>query len=129
MPAGAGRPGQAGCPGTAVVQRTRPQERRRRDLGRDRRETAAHLSTVQVDEAVAALRALVEHREDPVRARTQTVNRLHTLLTQLIPGGAPAGLSAATAAALLRGVRPKTPLQQTLRGLATDLVTEIRRLD
>ena len=91
--------------------------------------TAGHLNTVQVDEAVAALRALVEHREDLVRARTQTINRLHTLLTQLIPGGAPAGLSAATAAALLRGVRPKTPLQQTLRGLATDLVTEIRRLD
>jgi transposase len=84
---------------------------------------------VQVDEAVAALRALVEHREDLVRAGTQTVNRLHTLLTQLIPGGTPAGLSAATAAALLRGVRPKTPLQETLRGLATDLVGEIRRLD
>jgi transposase len=91
--------------------------------------TAAHLNTVQVDEVVAALRALVEHREDLVRARTQTINRLHTLLTQLIPGGAPAGLTAATAAALLRGVRPKTPLQQTLRRLATDLVTEIRRLD
>ena len=91
--------------------------------------TAGHLNTVQVDEAVAALRALVEHREDLVRARTQTINRLHTLLTQLIPGGAPAGLSAATAAALLRGGRPKTPLQQTLRRLATDLVTEIRRLD
>ena len=28
--------------------------------------TAAHLNTVQIDEAVAALRALVEHREDLV---------------------------------------------------------------
>ena len=85
--------------------------------------------TVQVDEAVAALRALVEHREDLVRARTQTVNRLHALLTQLIPAGVPTGLTADTAAALLRRVRPKTPLQQTLRRLATDLITEVRRLD
>jgi transposase len=53
--------------------------------------TAPQLQTVQVDEAVAALRALVEHRDDLVQARTQTVNRLHALLTQLIPAGAPTG--------------------------------------
>jgi len=47
--------------------------------------TAPQLQTVQVDEAVAALRALVEHRDDLVRARTQTVNRLHALLTHSFP--------------------------------------------
>ena len=54
--------------------------------------SAPQLQTVQVDEAVAALRALVEHRDDLVQARTQTVNRLHALLTQLIPAGALASL-------------------------------------
>ncbi len=91
--------------------------------------TAPQLQTVQVDQAAAALRALVEHRDDLVRARTQTVNRLHALLTQLLPAGAATGLTADTAAELLRRVRPQAPLQRTLRRLATDLITEVRRLD
>jgi transposase len=51
--------------------------------------TAAGLHTVEIDEAVIALRALVEHRDDPVNTRTQTINWLHRLLTQLVPAGAP----------------------------------------
>ena len=56
--------------------------------------TARTLNTAAVDEAVTALRALVEHRDDLVKTRTQTVNRLHVLLTQLIPAGAPRELTA-----------------------------------
>lgn len=47
--------------------------------------SAAGLRTVAVDEEVTALRALVEHRDDVVKTRTQTVNRLHVLLTQTAP--------------------------------------------
>ena len=50
--------------------------------------TASGLRSVAVDEAITALRALVEHRDDMVKSRTQTVNRLHVLLTQLLPAGA-----------------------------------------
>jgi transposase len=32
---------------------------------------------------------LTEHRDDLVRTRTQTVNRLHALLAQLIPPACP----------------------------------------
>jgi transposase len=60
--------------------------------------SAAGLRTITVDETVTALRALVEHRDDVVKTRSQTVNRLHVLLTQLLPAGAPRGLSADTAA-------------------------------
>lgn len=67
--------------------------------------TATGLHTVEIDEAAIALRALVEHRDDLVKTRTQTLNRLHGLLTQLIPAGAPARLSAEAAAALLRTLR------------------------
>jgi len=91
--------------------------------------TATGLHTFALDETTSALRALVEHRDDLVKTRTQTLNRLHGLLTQLIPAGAPTRLSADTAAQLLRTVRPRTPLPQTLRALASDLITEIRRLD
>lgn len=91
--------------------------------------TAAGLRTVAVDEAITALRALVEHRDDIVRTRTQTINRLHALLTKLVAGGAPRELDADTAAQLLRTVRPRNPGPRMLRRLATDLVSEVRHLD
>nr|WP_255474539.1 IS110 family transposase [Micromonospora sp. AMSO31t] len=51
--------------------------------------TATRLNAAVIDEAIAALHALTEHRDDLVRTRTQTVNRLHALLAQLIPAGLP----------------------------------------
>ncbi|WP_224112828.1 IS110 family transposase [Mycobacterium avium] len=91
--------------------------------------TATRLNTATVDAAITALRALVEHRDDLVKTRTQTVNRLHVLLTHLTPGGAPRGLTADRAADMLRQIRPRDPAVKTLRGLAVDLVAEIRQLD
>ena len=92
-------------------------------------QSAAGLRTVTVDEAVTALRALVEHRDDVIKTRTQTVNRLHALLTQLLPAGAPRQLTADTATQLLRPVRPRNIAARTLRRLAAELITEIRHLD
>jgi transposase len=91
--------------------------------------TAPALVSVQFDQVAMALRALTEHRDDLVKARTQTVNRLHVLLAHLIPGGAATGLTADTAALLLRRVRPRVVLGSTRRRLAVDLVAEVRRLD
>jgi transposase len=51
--------------------------------------SAAGLRRAKVEDAITALRALVEHRDDVVHTPTQTVNRLHVLLTQLLPGGTP----------------------------------------
>ncbi|SEG77995.1 Transposase [Thermomonospora echinospora] len=92
-------------------------------------QTATRLHAARTDEAVAALRALIEHREDLVRTRTQTVNRLHALLTKLLDAGLPRKLTADIAAKALRRVRPEDTLGHTLRALAADLVAEIRRLD
>ena len=91
--------------------------------------TAARLNTATIDAAVTALRALVEHRDDLVKTRTQTVNRLHVLLTHLTPAGAPRNLTADRAADMLRQVRPREPAATTLRALAVDLIAEIRALD
>ncbi len=71
--------------------------------------TAAGLPTFAPNETTIALRVLVEHRDDLVKTRTQTINRLHGLLTQLVPGGAPPRLGADTAAQLLPSVRPADP--------------------
>jgi transposase len=90
---------------------------------------ATHLTTVTVDDAATALRAIVEHREDLVKTRTQTLNRLHVLLTRLSPGGAPGTLTADRATNLLRTIRPRDPATKALRGLAVDMISELRHLD
>ena len=91
--------------------------------------SASTLNSAAVDATVTALRAIVEHRDDLVKTRTQTVNRLHVLLANLIPAGAGRDLTADQAAELLAGIRPRDPAGKTLRGLAVDLVDEIRQLD
>jgi transposase len=87
------------------------------------------LRTVEVDGATAALRLLVDHRDELGHARTQTVNRLHRLLLDLIPGGAKKFLSAAQARSLLASVRPRDVVGRTRRRLAADLITELERVD
>ena len=91
--------------------------------------TATRLNTARTDAAVTALRALVEHRDDLVKIRTQTINRLHVLLTHLTPAGAARGLTAERAADILRQIRPRDPAAKALRSLAMDLIVEIRHLD
>lgn len=87
------------------------------------------LNTARMDATVTALRAIVEHRDDLVKIRTQTINRLHVVLTYLIPAGAPRGLTADRAARLLRTTRPRDIAGKTLRSLAVDLIGEVRQLD
>jgi transposase len=112
------------CPPATAAKATRPTP-----LGRDRRLVGPTLRTVEVDEAIAALRALTEHRDDLVRTRTQLINRLHALLVKLVPSGLPRGLTAESAADALRRIRPRDTLGRTLRRLAVELVAELRRLD
>ena len=42
--------------------------------------------TAKIDAATRLCR-IVEHRDDLVKTRTQTVNRLHVVLTKLVPAG------------------------------------------
>ena len=53
------------------------------------------------DEELVALRLLTDRRDELARLRVQTVNRLHRLLTELVPGGAKRDLSALQAKQLL----------------------------
>jgi transposase len=90
---------------------------------------ATRLGQVRLEDHASVLRLLSDRRDDLVRARTQTLNRLHVLLADLLPGGANRSLDADTAAALLRRLRPATAPAQTRRQLAVDLVTDLRSLD
>ncbi len=92
--------------------------------------TAPHLQSVEVDQALGALRVLVEHRDDLIKARTQTANRLHRLLTELVPAGAGhRRLTPEIASQLLRRTRPRDPSGRATRRVAVELTGELRRLD
>jgi transposase len=88
-----------------------------------------HLGQVRVEDHATVLRLLSDRRDDLVRARTQTLNRLHVLLCDLLPSGPERSLDADTAAALLRRLRPKNAPARTRRQLAVDLVADLRTLD
>jgi transposase len=87
------------------------------------------LRVVKVDDATAALRLLVDRRDELGAARTLTVNWLHRLLADLIAGGAKTFLSATQAKALLATVRPRDVVGKTRRRLAAELVVELGGID
>jgi transposase len=90
---------------------------------------ARRLGQVRLDDHASVLRLLSDRRDDLVRARTQTLNRLHVLLCDLLPSGAKRNLDADSAAALLRRVRPAAAPARVRRQLAVDLVSDLRALD
>jgi transposase len=87
------------------------------------------LQVVRVDDALVALRLLVDRRDELGRARSQTVNRLHRLLLELLPGGAKRFLSATQAHALLSPVRPRDVAGRTRRRLASELISDLAAID
>jgi transposase len=74
------------------------------------------LRPVRPDDRTVALRLLADRRDELGAARTLTINRLHRLLVELVPGGAKEALTARQARALLADVP------------AGDVVAETRRV-
>jgi transposase len=91
--------------------------------------STSELRVIAVDDATVALRLLVDRRDELGRARTQTLNRLHRLLLELLPGGAKKYLSAAQAKTLLATVRPRDVVGKTRRRLAAELIAELVAID
>jgi transposase len=75
------------------------------------------------------LHLLTKRREDLVGMRTQTINRLHRLLVDLVPAGAGRNLTAKRAAALLAQLAPAGAPAVTRWQLAAELVGDVRGLD
>jgi transposase len=88
-----------------------------------------NLVQVQVDPGLQVLGMLADRRDELGRARTQTVNRLHRLPLDLIPGGAKTFLSAGQARALIATVKPRDVVGKTRRRLAVELITELDSID
>src|SRR5215469_16915025 len=87
------------------------------------------LVQVEVSPDLLVLGMLADRRDELGRARTQTINRIHRLLLELIPGGAKQFLSAAQARALLATTRPRDIVGKTRRRLAAELITELEAID
>jgi transposase len=87
------------------------------------------LRPVALEDHTVILRLLSDRRDDLVAERTRILSRLHVLLAELHPGGAPRELTAARAAALLRRTHPITPVDLERKRIARELLADVRRLD
>ena len=111
--------------------------------GRSGRKTDAHdaravaiaalhnpnLVEVSLEDFSRGLRLLPDRRGQLVASRTQAVTRLHSLLAELVEGGAPQSLTAEKAAVILRRIRPVTDVDIIRKELARDLLDDVKRLD
>jgi len=91
--------------------------------------TAAHpgrLRTVELEDFSQALGLILDRRQHLVTFRHRTICRLHALLAEMIPGGAPKHLTAVKAAKMLRSVRPATLVETERREVAKQLLDDWR---
>jgi hypothetical protein len=90
---------------------------------------AKGLRQVVIDDATVVVRLLVGRRDGLGHARTDLINRIHKLLLELLPAGAKKFLSAPQARALLNTMRPRDLVERTRRRLASELITDLTRVD
>jgi transposase len=88
-----------------------------------------NLVTIAIDPDLQVLGMLVDRRDELGRAKTQTINRLHRLLLELLPGGAKRFLSALQARAAIATVRPRDIVGKTRRRLVVELIGELEGID
>lgn len=87
------------------------------------------LLTVAADDHTALLRLLSDRRDELTGERRRTVNRLHRVLRDLRPGGAPRQLSADRATRLLTAIRPASAVDLERKAIARQLIADVRRVD
>lgn len=85
------------------------------------------LNRVQLEDHTTIMRLLTERRDDLVAEHTRWINRLHVLLRDLHPGGAPVRLDSADASELLAKVRPVTEADRQRKQIARDIVRDLKR--
>jgi transposase len=90
---------------------------------------AVGLRQVRAEDQAVVLHLLTKRRQDLVAASTQTINRLHRLLMDLVPGGARRNLTTKRAAALLPAVSPAGAPAVIRWQLATELVADVHQLE
>ena len=83
------------------------------------------LRVLAYDAQLEALRLLVDRRAELTRARIQCVNRVHRLLSELVPGRSKRNISTAQAKRILATVKPRDLAGKTRRRLAAEQIAEL----
>ena len=83
------------------------------------------LRVLSYDVDLETLRMLADRREELTRARIQTVNRLHRLLSELTPGRSKKDITTGQAKVILASVRPRDLAGKTRRRLAAEQLAEL----
>lgn len=87
-----------------------------------------NLRRVHADPELIALGTLADRRDGLGHARTDTLNRLHRILLELIPGGAKKFLSARQARELI-AITPTDPVAVVQQRLAMELIEDLETID
>ena len=85
----------------------------------------AGLRVLCYDVELEALRLLVDRRDELSKTRVQAANRLHRLLSELVPGQGKKDITTGQAKTILAGVRPRDVAGKTRRRLAAEQVAEL----
>jgi len=85
----------------------------------------AGLRVLSYDGELEALRMLADRRDELSKARVQAVNRLHRLLTELVPGQSKKDITTGQAKTILGSVRPRDLVGKTRRRLAAEQLAEL----
>ena len=87
------------------------------------------LVPVVAEDHAMVLRMLAKRHHDLTARRTQSICRLHAVLTTMTPGGLPRLLSADRAARELRRLRPGDAVSSARRQACSELLGEVRDAD
>jgi transposase len=87
------------------------------------------LELVQPNDTAMVFKLLSDRRQQLVEQRIATVNRLHQLIQELLPGGASKRLTAKKARELLSTVRPRQTVAKTRKALALEQLADLEHLD
>jgi transposase len=87
------------------------------------------LRVLAFDADLEVLRMLVDRRDELSRAKVQCINRLHRLLSELVPGQSKKDLTALQARTILAAARPRDSVRKTLKRLALEQLAELMAIE
>ncbi|MCB0906156.1 MAG: IS110 family transposase [Nocardioidaceae bacterium] len=87
------------------------------------------LRVLSYDADLEVLRMLVDHRDELTKAKVQAVNRLHRVLSELVPGQTKKDITPLQAKKILAGVRPRDVVGKTRKRLAAEHLAEMVALE
>ncbi len=82
------------------------------------------LRVLSYDPELEVLRMLVDRREELTKAKVQAVNRLHRVLSELVPGQSKKDITPLQAKKILAGVRPRDVVGKTRKRIAAEHLAE-----